>query len=176
MTNYRRTRAPGATWFFTVNLASRHNNQLLLDQVDSLRDAFRYVKRRHPFDIKAVVILPDHLHTIWRLPAGDSNYSVRWGLIKGHFSRSIERGESLSASRLGRGERGLWQRRFWEHLIRDDEDFKQHVEYIHWNPVKHNWVKSAADWPYSSFHRYVEQGIYPQNWCGYDVEGVDGGE
>ena len=112
----------------------------------------------------AVVVLPDHLHAIWTLPPGDTDFSMRWNLLKGHFSRAIETGERISASREKRRERGLWQRRFWEHLLRDQEDFNRHIDYIHWNPVKHGWAKQVSDWPYSSFHAYVTRGVYPENW------------
>jgi len=117
MTNYRRIYTPGATWFFTVNLAERKGNRLLVENIDCLRNAFEIVKTRHPFRIDAVVILPDHLHCIWTLPPNDTDFSVRWGLIKATFSRTIEKGERISTSRQKRGERGLWQRRFWEHQI-----------------------------------------------------------
>jgi len=164
MTEYRRFRYPGGIWFFTVSLAERHGNCLLIDQIDTLRSAFAHVKRKHPFEIAAAVILPDHLHCIWVLPDGDSAFSVRWSLIKAYFSRHIEKGEEIFQSRRKRGERGIWQRRFWEHLIRDEMDYRQHVDYIHWNPVKHGYVKSVKEWPYSSFHRYVAHGIYPEDW------------
>jgi putative transposase len=164
MTDYRRVYMPGASWFFTVNLAERRNNKLLVEQIEPLRMAFRYVKKRRPFAINAVVIMPDHLHCIWTLPTGDADFSSRWNLLKGYFSRNISKGERVSASRAKRRERGLWQRRFWAHLLVDQEDFNQHMDYIHWNPVKHGWVRQVADWPYSSFHRYVELGVYPINW------------
>ena len=168
MTEYRRFQHPGATWFFTVNLAERRNNRLLVDHVDRVKTAFADVKRRHPFTIDAVVIMPDHLHCIWTLPEGDSDFSSRWGLIKANFSRQIPKSERISVSRQKRGERGLWQRRFWEHMIRDERDLRQHVDYIHWNPVKHGWVKCVKDWPHSSFHQHVALGIYEENWGGYD--------
>ncbi|WGS87959.1 transposase [Methylomonas sp. UP202] len=164
MTNYRRFQYPGATWFFTVNLAERHGNRLLTDKIDLLRMAFTQVKGRHVFEIDAMVVLPEHLHCILTLPAGDSDFSTRWGLIKAYFSRQVDRGERISKSREKRGERGIWQRRFWEHLIRDEVDYRQHVDYIHWNPVKRGWVQSVKDWPHSSFHRYVKMGVYPENW------------
>jgi putative transposase len=164
MTEYRRFRHPGGTWFFTVNLAERHDNRLLIDRIDTLRSAFDHVKSKHSFEIAAAVILPDHLHCIWTLPDGDSDFSVRWSLIKAYFSRHIEKGERISQSRKKRGERGLWQRRFWEHLIRDETDYRKHVDYIHWNPVKHGHVKCVKEWPYSSFHRYVAHGVYPESW------------
>ena len=166
MTEYRRMYIPGATWFFTVNLAKRQDNRLLVENINLLRTAFYYVKKRKPFHINAIVILPEHLHCIWTLPSGDVDFSTRWNLLKGHFSRSIQKGETISKSRMKRRERGLWQRRFWEHLIRDKNDFNHHVDYIHWNPVKHGWVEKVIDWPYSSFHKFVKLGIYPEN-CGH---------
>lgn len=176
MTQYRRPSLPGATWFFTVNLAERHGNHLLVDEVDALRTAFRTVQGAHAFRVDAVVILPDHLHCIWTLPPGDTDFSTRWGLIKGNFSRSIEKGERISHSRAKRGERGLWQRRFWEHLIRDEDDFRRHSDYIHWNPVKHGWAKNVVDWPHSSFHAYVKRGVYEADWGGMAVPDLDAGE
>ena len=162
MTEYRRAWLPGATWFFTVNLAERRGNRLLVERFDVLRTAFRSVRARHPFQLEAVVILPDHLHCVWTLASGDSDFSTRWSLIKGHFSRAIEKGERVSQSRAKRGERGLWQRRFWEHVIRDQADFNRDVDYVHWNPVKHGWVRRVADWPHSSFHAFRRRGIYPE--------------
>jgi putative transposase len=131
MTEYRRFQHPGATWFFTVNLAERKNNRLLVDRVDELKMAFADVKRLHPFEIDAAVILPDHLHCIWTLPEGGSDFSSHWGLIKANFSSQMPKCERISVSRQKRGERGLWQRRFWEHMIRDEMDFRQHVDFIH---------------------------------------------
>ncbi|MDG4551305.1 MAG: transposase [Candidatus Contendobacter sp.] len=176
MTDYRRAYIPGATWFFTVNLAERQCNRLLVERIESLRLAFAYTRKRWPFQMEAVVVLPDHLHCVWTLPQGDADFSTRWNLLKGHFSRSIAKGERISRSREKRGERGLWQRRFWEHLVRDQEDFNRHVDYIHWNPVKHGWVKKIADWPHSSFHRFVAQGVYPTDWGGVEIAEVRGGE
>ena len=166
MTEYRRAHVPGASWFFTVNLAQRKGNRLLVERIDLLRAAFATVRARHPFRMDAVVILPDHMHCILTLPPGDADFSTRWTLIKGGFSRAVEKGESISSNRAKRGERGIWQRRFWEHLIRDQEDFNRHADYIHWNPVKHGWTRRAADWPHSSFHEYVRRGIYPVDWGG----------
>ncbi len=175
MTDYRRVYVPGATWFFTVNLAERNNNQLLIENIASLRMAFKYTQQRHPFRFEAVVILPDHLHCIWTLPPNDTDFSLRWNLLKGHFSRSIEKVERISPSREKRRERGLWQRRFWEHLVRDQADFNKHMDYIHWNPVKHGWVKQVSDWPYSSFHRFVKRGVYPKNWGYNEKFDINGG-
>ena len=176
LTEYRRARQFGGTWFFTVNLASRRGNRLLIDRIDLLTAAFDHVGRRHPFEMDAFVVLPDHLHCIWTLPDGDTDFSTRWLLIKGQFSRGIEKGEWVSQSRLKKGERGIWQRRFWEHLIRDERDFEHHVDYIHWNPVKHGWVDRVADWPHSSFHIYVRRGIYPLDWGGDNIVGIELGE
>jgi REP element-mobilizing transposase RayT len=119
MTEYRRLGTPGATWFFTVNLTERHGNTRLITHVAALRRSFALVRRRHPFHIEAIVILPDHLHYLWRLPDGDADNAIRWGLIKAGFSRALPGDERISASRRSRGERGIWQRRFWEHQIRD---------------------------------------------------------
>lgn len=176
MTEYRRFYQPNATWFFTVNLAERKNNRLLVDNIDLLRECFRYVKQRKPYHIGAIVILPDHLHSIWTLPPDDSNFSVRWNMLKGRFSRAIDKGERVSVSRLNRRERGIWQRRFWAHLVTDQEDYNRHIDYIHWNPVKHGLVNCVIDWPHSSFHQFVEQGIYPAAWGNSGSFEIEGGE
>ena len=176
MTDYRRFYIPGATWFFTVNLVQRRNNRLLLENIDLLRMAFSEVKKRHPFNIHAIVIMPEHLHCIWTLPSDDADFSMRWGQIKGCFSRHIDTGERISKSRGKRRERGLWQRRFWAHLITDQEDFNRHVDYIHWNPVKHGWVRHVADWPHSSFHKFVRLGVYPVTWGHSGKFDFDAGE
>ncbi len=171
MTAYRRIYIPGATWFFTVNLANRRGNHLLVEKIDLLRAAFRYIKGRKPFDIHSIVIMPDHLHCIWILPPDDADYSIRWNLLKGHFSRSVAKGEHISKSHGKRRERGIWQRRFWAHLISDQEDFNRHVNYIHWNPVKHGWAQRVVDWPHSSFHKFVKLGVYPATW-GHSGESI----
>jgi putative transposase len=165
MRRYIRTRTPGATWFFTANLAERKGNRLLVERIGALRAAFTATRRDHPFTINAIVVLPDHLHAIWTLPEGDSDYATRWALIKAAFSRAIEPGERISTSRERRRERGIWQRRYYEHQIRDDRDLAAHVDYIHWNPVKHRLVARVEDWPHSSFHRYVCNGLLPQSWA-----------
>jgi len=151
MTDYRRYRLKGGAYFFTVNLAERKRN-LLTEHIDALRGAFREIKQTHPFQIDAIVVLPDHLHTLWTLPKGDDDFSLRWRQIKSAFSREIEKGERISKSRMQKQERGIWQRRFWEHAIRNEQDYTLHVDYIHFNPVKHGYVRQVADWPYSSFH------------------------
>jgi len=164
MTNYRRPKQRGGTWFFTVNCANRRGNHLLVENIVVLRQMFRKVKKSHPFSIDAIVILPEHLHCIWTLPADDEDIAMRWTLIKAGFSRLIPPGEMRSESRINRGERGIWQRRYWEHLIRDEQDLARHINYIHWNPVKHGWVERVGDWPYSSFHGYVRKSVYPADW------------
>jgi putative transposase len=152
MMRYRRMKKLGGTYFFTVALADR-TESTLVEHVDLLRSAFRLVKDHHPFIIDAIVIMPEHLHTIWTLPEEDMDYPARWALIKAGFSRSLAKGEQISRSRQNKGERGIWQRRYWEHMIRDEEDFAQHVDYIHFNPVKHGHVSNPMEWPYSSIHR-----------------------
>jgi putative transposase len=165
MTSYRRNLVPGGSYFFTVNLWDRRQ-RLLTDEIDLLRAAFRYGQSRHSFAIDAIVILPDHLHAIWTLPDGDADFAVRWRLVKAAFSRGLPPGERVSRSRAGRQERGVWQRRYWEHTLRDERDFERHADYIHFNPVKHGCVTRVIDWPYSSFHRMVGLGIYPNDWGG----------
>jgi putative transposase len=168
---YRRALLGGATYFFTVNLADR-GSRVLIEHIDDLRDAVRAVRLAHPFEIVAWVVLPEHMHAVWSLPPGDSDYSMRWNQIKGGFSRHIPTGERVSKSRIDKGERGIWQRRFWEHLIRDDDDLSRHVDYVHYNPVKHGYVRHAIDWPFSSFHRLVERGWLQADWgCGCTPDG-----
>jgi putative transposase len=165
MPNYRRAFVPGGCWFFTVNLLERRTT-LLVDRIDSLRESVVGIRRKYPFDIDAFVVLPNHIHAIWTLPPGDTDFSTRWRLIKTSFAKSLPKRERLSAVRRARGERGIWQRRFWEHLIRNESDFVRHVEYCYINPVKHGLVTRVRDWPNSSFHRDVECGIFPLDWAG----------
>ncbi|HKB59895.1 MAG TPA: transposase [Gallionellaceae bacterium] len=175
MTNYRRSNIAGATYFFTVNLADRRKT-LLTENVGLLRAAFQYVQERHPWTTEAIVILPDHLHAIWTLPPGDADFSTRWRLLKTEFSRKLPHAEKRTASRISKGERGIWQRRYWEHMIRDEGDFERHVDYVHINPVKHGYVQRVADWPHSSFHRFVAAGILSPDWAGSTNEEIDCGE
>ncbi|MGR8953396.1 MAG: REP-associated tyrosine transposase [Gammaproteobacteria bacterium] len=176
MPNYRRAFIPGGTWFFTVNLLNRYQNDLLIREIDLLRETVRQVRERHPFQIDAWVVLPDHLHSVWTLPSGDSDFSKRWRLIKSGFSRALPNTERRSEVRKAAGERGIWQRHYWEHLIRDNADYQRHVDYVHDNPLKHGYVKRIADWPYSTFHRYAAKGIYPVDWCGDASVEVEGDE
>ena len=133
------------------------------------------VKRNHPFDILAWFVMPDHLNAIWTLPEGDGDCATRWMLIKAGFSRCIPKGEWVRTSRLAKGERGVWQRRFWEHLITDEDDLHRHLDYVHINPVKHGHVPRAADWPYSPIHRYIRAGLMQEDWAAAD-EGFEAGE
>ncbi len=174
MPNYRRAFREGGTYFFTVNLLKRQRNDLLVREINLLRQSIHKVKMRYPFEIVAWVVLPEHMHCVWTLPENDNDFPTRWRLIKSHFSRGLPKTETLSAARQKAGERGIWQRHYWEHLIRDEEDLRNHVDYIHHNPLKHGWVRQVRDWQYSTFHRYVEQGIYTLDWCGSDIEGEFG--
>ncbi len=175
MPDYRRHRVPGGRYFFTLALADRRTD-LLVREIAALRAAVARTRHLHPFRIDAWVVLPEHMHAVWTLPEGDAAYSVRWALIKRWFSAAIPPGEDRSASRAAKGERGLWQRRFWEHTVRDDADFARHVDYVHFNPVKHGLAASAADWPYSSFRHAVARGHYPVTWALRDGDAGDFGE
>lgn len=164
MRTYTRARFAGGCYFFTVNLAQRRDNDLLVARAADLRQAFRVTRAAHPFTVDAIVVLPEHLHCIWTLPEGDSDFSTRWRLIKAHFSRAIAPGEDISISRRRKSERGIWQRRFWEHLIREENDYARHMDYIHFNPVKHGYVATTQEWPLWSFDSMVRRGFYPKDW------------
>jgi putative transposase len=164
MPNYKRIRLTGGTYFFRVNLHDR-SKRLLTSHIEGLKRSFAETKRVLAFRIDAIVVLPDHLHCIWTMPPNDSNFSERWQLIKADFSRRIPRQEVRSNSRAKRRERAVWQRRFWEHVIRDEASRAAHFDYIHYNPVKHGYVTSPTQWPYSSFHRFVQAGVYPHDWA-----------
>ena len=172
---YRRHLVGGATYFFTVNLRDR-KSRLLIERIAVLRQVVARTRVLMPFYIDAWVVLPDHMHCLWTLPENDGNFPKRWQAIKTAFSRSIPPGEALSTSRRGRGERGIWQRRYWEHTIRDERDFTSHMDYIHFNPVKHGVATSAAEWEFSSFHRCVKQGLYPAAWTSADDTAGEWGE
>ena len=169
MVNYRRATVPGASYFFTVTLRDRRSS-ILVEQIAALREALQTHLRTRPFRIDAMAVLPNHIHALWTLPPDDHDYSGRWRAIKAGVTRATrKRGASLHADR--RGEYGLWQRRFWEHLIRDHTDFARHVEYIHFNPVRHGLVERPADWPWTSLHRYIRQGIVAPDWATDTYEG-----
>jgi putative transposase len=172
MSRYRRAKIEGGTFFFTVTLADR-SSDILVRHIDRLRNAYVSAQKRFPFQTIAICILPDHLHAIWSLPPENSDFSYRWNLIKGGFSRGFPGRADRTQSKLSRREKGIWQRRFWEHAIRDDADLERHVDYIHFNPVKHGYVTRLCDWPHSSFHRFVAEGILPADWGG-DVGKVVG--
>lgn len=173
MVNYRRNLVAGGTYFFTVNLRDRRANTLTTN-IELLRESFRLVKHQKPFEIVAIVVLPDHKHMIMELSDEDDDYAGRWRAIKSHFSRKLRKaGAQLQPN--AKGELGIWQRRFWEHQIRDDRDMQAHVDYIHYNPVKHAHVRRVVDWPYSSFHRFVERGDLASDWGGAGAVMPDGG-
>ncbi len=167
MSVYRRRKMAGGTFFFTLALANRRST-LLIDEIGLFRQSYRLIRQARPFKTVAICVLPDHVHAIWTLPAGDEDYANRWRLIKNLFSRGCVVGRQR-ASLLNRSEKGIWQRRYWEHQIRDERDLKQHIDYVHYNPVKHGYVVAVNDWAYSSFHHYVAKGVLPLDWGG----GVD---
>ena len=158
MSIYRRLYIRGGCYFFTLVTQGRKPIFGIEESIDRLRSAFRHIMAKHPFEIDAMVVLPDHLHCIWRLPPQDDNYSLRWRLIKHHVSC----GSGLPCNR--RREKMLWQRRFWEHAIRDERDWHNHMDYIHYNPVKHGFVTRPMDWKASSFRYAVSRGWYDHNW------------
>jgi len=158
MSSYRRPRTAGATIFFTVALQQR-GATLLCDEVQILREAVAVTRHERPFGIDAWVVLPDHMHCLWTLPSGDADFATRWRLIKARFSRRLAPG-MRRASHILRQERGVWQRRFWEHHIRNEEDFAAHQQYCWFNPVKHGLVERAEDWPFSSVHRAIAEGRF----------------
>ncbi|RZI42979.1 transposase [Herbaspirillum sp. HC18] len=174
MVNYRRNLLAGATYFFTATLKDRQST-CLTTYVDALRQAFIGAQKAKPFRIDAITVLPEHLHTVWTLPEDDSDYPGRWRTIKGRFTRSLIK-QGIAIPRNEKGEYELWQRRYWEHTIRDESDLQRHVDYTHYNPVKHGFVKHVADWPFSSFHRYVRDGLLPADWAGVDSESGKFGE
>lgn len=162
MVNYRRDYTQGATYFFTLVLQNRHSTYLTT-YIDELGKAFRDIRAKAYFTTEAIIVLPDHLHTIWTLPEDNSDYSLRWRLIKTRFTQALIN-KKIPLIKNKRGDSNLWQKRFWEHRIRDEEDFQKHVDYIHYNPVKHGYSLMAKDWPYSSIHRFINLGIIPTDW------------
>ncbi len=170
MPNYRRSNTAGGTYFFTVVTFCRR--KILCDTCvrKALREGIQSTQKTLPFTIDAWVLLPDHLHCIWRLPASDARFSARWAMIKRHVSKACDprfhHNNQISQSRKKRNELDFWQRRFWEHQIRDEMDYERHMDYLHFNPLKHGLVGQVKDWPHSTFHRYVKQGVYEENWGG----------
>ena len=172
MPRYVRAKIAGGTFFFTVAIRDR-SDDLLVREIDRLRDSYRMVQERRPFETIAICILPDHLHALWTLPDDDADFSTRWNLIKGsspHGYGGVSRGPTR---RIAKRKKGLWQRRYWEHAIRDELDLARHIDYIHFNPVRHKLVPRARDWPHSSFHRYVARGDLPEDWGG-DMREISG--
>jgi putative transposase len=157
MPEYRRNRVPGGTYFFTVNLANRRSD-LLVREIETLRVSIRAVRTATPFHIDAWVVLPDHMHCIWTLPEDDTDFSGRWRAIKMRFTKAL----------LNRDGNGIWQKRFWEHTIRDDHDYRAHMDYVHFNPVKHGLATNPAAWPHSTFQKCVALGLYDPAWCSPD--------
>ncbi|MEN3111109.1 transposase [Uliginosibacterium paludis] len=175
MVLYRRNYIAGGTFFFTVALRDRRSD-LLLRQADLLKQAIAEIKAKRPFSIEAMVVMPEHLHAIWTLPEGDADYSGRWRAIKSGFVRALTK-HGVEVARNARGEAEVWQRRFWEHTLRDENDFNRHVDYIHYNPVKHGYVTSPASWPHSSIHRFIERGVITADWgANMDFAADDFGE
>lgn len=179
MPNWRRAHIPGGTFFFTVVTDGRVR---LFDSPaarELLGDVIRRCQSQWPFRVAAIVLLPEHLHTIWSLPRGDTGYSQRWAWIKGHFTREWlalgNKEQPVSDGRRRDGRSGVWQPKFWEHTLESETDFERHFDYIHFNPVKHGHVKHPADWPWSSFHRYVRLGVYPENWGRGHIESIVSG-
>ncbi len=154
---YRRLYQPGARYFFTV--VTENREPLLIVHIERLRAAFHLCLSRYPFEIDAIVVLPEHIHTIWRLPENDADFSKRWMVIKRKFSAGLP-SRVVSDSKTKKREKGIWQRRFWEHYIRDEDDWRRHVDYIHFNPVKHGYVSKPQDWQHSSFNQAIRKGWY----------------
>jgi len=166
MSNYRRVCIPGGSYFFTVVCWRRKAVFTDPERLEILRKAFREVMKERPYKMDAVVILPDHLHCIWELPEGDDDFSSRWREIKKYVTTRVK----IDAKEK------IWQPRFWEHCLRDAEDWRRHVDYIHYNPVKHGLVHAPGDWLYSSFHQAVCKGWYAQNWgcsCPENIRNLD---
>lgn len=151
--------------FFTLALANR-TSTLLINEVARLRQAYMTVQHRHAFETIAIVVLPDHLHAIWTLPAEEGNYAIRWQQIKREFSKGLPPASERTIRKIRKREKGIWQRRYWEHRIHDEDDLSRHIHCLHYNRVKHGLVRQVQNWPYSSFHRYVEQGVWPKDWAG----------
>jgi len=172
MPNFYRNRVPGGTYFFTVNLYDR-DSDWLVRHIGCLRDAVRSVRQSRPFDIDAWVVLPEHLHAVWTLPHYDADYSGRWREIKKRFSKVVR---AMEGSQKVPDAGALWQTRFWEHTILNERDYRAHLDYVHYNPVKHGWVDAVKDWPYSTFHKAVEAGLYPEDWGGDGVVDIRAGE
>lgn len=172
MPRYRRSHAASAMFFFTVTLADRRASTLV-EHIESLRAAYATVLQSRPFRTIAICILPDHLYAIWEPPPGDAGYSMRWSHLKSIFTRGLPAAQERSLSKWVKRERGIWQRRFWKHRIRDEADLRRHIDDIHYNPVRHGLVSRLVDWPCSSFHQYVRHGLLPADWSGDAIDDGD---
>ncbi|MFL0797173.1 MAG: transposase [Cellvibrionaceae bacterium] len=162
MVNYRRNYLPGGTFFFTASLQDR-SKTYLVDNIECFRQSVRLTKQKYPFEIIAAVVLPDHVHMIWQLPQGESDFSKRWQMIKKEFTKSLL-AHSVPVSRKSENRYNLWQSRFWEYTIRNEQDLERCINYIHYNPVKHSYVTRVWGWPFSSFHQYVSRGVLSVDW------------
>jgi putative transposase len=173
---YRRAFIPGGSFFFTLVTEQRRPLLASSEAVDVLRMAFRTVLATRPFEIDAIVVLPDHLHCVWTMPPGDADFATRWRLIKTWFTKHCDPAlrTAPNRARLSKGQQAIWQLRYWEHALRDETDVSRHIDYIHFNPVKHGHVSSAIEWPHSSFRRFVKDGAYPADWGqgAMDFDGV----
>lgn len=163
MRNYIRDKTKGGCYFLTFNLLDRKSS-LLLTHIDKFRDAYAKTLQHHQFKLDAMVVLPDHVHIMITLPPNSDNYAVIVASLKSQFSRQINKTEIITSSRHAKRERGIWQRRFWEHRIRDEIDYQNHMDYIHYNPVKHGYVINPQDWQYSTLHKLIKKGVYPPDW------------
>jgi putative transposase len=177
MSNYRRANTKGGTYFFTV-VTYRRQRFLCNETVrTALREGIQATQATHPFTIDGWVLLPDHLHCIWTLPVDDADFGIRWAMIKRYVTKQcnpeLKRDDWMKRSKQKRKESTIWQRRFWEHQIRDDRDYENHMDYLHYNPVKHGLVAKVANWQYSTFHRYVRQGVYGMDWAGVNVQDTE---
>ena len=164
---YRRLRIPGGTYFFTLVTFDRRPIFADGPTVHLFLSSIEHVRTKYPFEMPAWVILPEHVHAMWVLPENDTDFALRWGLIKSRFSRQFAQlweTPAPSDSRLRNRERGVWQSRFWEHYIHSDDDYNRHLDYIHFNPVMHGHVRDTGAWPHSSFQEYVAQGVYAADW------------
>ncbi|NRD68952.1 transposase [Psychrobacter okhotskensis] len=174
MRSYIRDKTKGGTYFLTMTLSNR-KSRLLTKHVNEFRHAYRLTKQNHDFELNAMVLLPDHIHMLITLAEDSDNYAVIIASIKTHFSRQIKKSASeiITHSRVRSRERGIWQRRFWEHRIRDDLDYQHHMDYIHYNAVKHGYVTRPIDWSYSTFQKCVEDGFYSTDWGGVGIDGIE---
>lgn len=174
MRSYIRDKSKGGTYFLTMTLLNRKSD-LLTNHIDEFRQAYRLTRKNHDFELHALVLLPDHVHILITLAENSDDYAIIISSIKTHFSRQIKKSadEIINHSRSKKRERGIWQRRFWEHRIRDELDYRRHMDYIHYNAVKHGYVARPIDWPYSTFEKCVAEGIYASDWGGIGIKAFE---